>query len=77
MKTKKYNVKVKRLVMVWMHEEYEVDAMSPDDAEKQVDFGLVDPMVSAVIRGTEKSIPDSWNNNKPTVVYITKEIEEC
>ena len=39
MKTKKYNIKVKRLVMVWMHEEYEVEAMCPDDAKKQVDFG--------------------------------------
>lgn len=77
METKKYSVKVKKLVMVWMQEEYEVEAMCPDDAEKQVEFGLVDPMVSAVIRGTEKYIPDSWNNNEPTVVYKTEEVKEC
>ena len=77
MKTKKYNVKVKRLVMVWMYEEYEVKAMCPDDAEKQVDFGLVDPMVSAFMRRTEKPVPDSWNNNEPTVIYKTEEIKKC
>ena len=77
METKKYNVTVRRLVMVWMHEEYEVEALCPDDAEKQVDFGLVDPIVSAVVRGTEKSIPDSWNNNEPTEVYTTEEVKEC
>lgn len=77
MKTRKYNVKVKRLVTVWMFEKYEVEAMCPDDAEKQVDFGLVDPMVSAVIRGTEKPVPDSWNNNEPTAIYKTEEIKKC
>lgn len=77
METRKYNVEVKKLVMVWMFEKYEVEAMCPDDAEKQVDFGLVDPIVSKVIRGTEKDIPASWNNNEPTEVYTTEEIEEC
>lgn len=75
MKTKKYNVKVERLVKVWMTEEYEVDAADPDEAEKQVDFGLVDPIAYRVMWGTEQDVPMRENNGNPTRVYKTEEAE--
>lgn len=76
MKTKKYNVKVERLVKVWMTEEYEVDAVDPDDAEKQVDFGLVDPVAYRVMWGTEQQVPMRENNGNPTIIYKIKEAED-
>ena len=76
MKTKKYNVKVERLVKVWMTEEYEVDAVDPDEAEKQVDFGLVDPIAYRVMWGTEQQVPMRDNNGNPTIIYKTEEAED-
>lgn len=76
MKTKKYNVKVERLVKVWMTEEYEVDAVDPDEAEKQVDFGLVDPIAYRVMWGTEQQVPMRDNNGNPTRIYKTEEAED-
>lgn len=76
MKTRKYNVKVERLVKVWMTEEYEVDAVDPDEAEKQVDFGLVDPIAYRVMWGTEQQVPMRENNGNPTIIYKIKEAKD-
>lgn len=76
MKTKKYNVKVERLVKVWMTEEYEVDAADPDEAEKQVDFGLVDPIAYRVMWGTERDVPMRENDGNPTRIYKIEEVED-
>lgn len=76
METKKYNVKVERLVKVWMTEEYEVDAVDPDEAEKQVDFRLVDPIAYRVMWGTEQDVPMRDNNGNPTRIYKTEEAED-
>lgn len=73
---KKYRVKVERLVRIWMMEEYEVDAVDPDEAEKQVDFGLVDPIAYKVMWGTEQQVPMRENNGNPTRVYKIKEAED-
>lgn len=76
MKIKKYNVRVERLVKVWMTEEYEVNAVDPDEAEKQVDFGLVDPVAYKVMWGTEQDVPMRENNGNPTRIYKTEEAED-
>lgn len=76
METKKYSVKVERLVKVWMTEEYEVDAVDPDEAEKQVDFGLVDPIAYKVMWGTERDVPMRENDGNPTRIYKIEEVED-
>lgn len=76
MKTKKYSVKVDRLVRIWMTEEYEVDAVDPDEAEKQVDFGLVDPIAYKVMWGTERDVPMRENDGNPTRIYKIEEVDD-
>lgn len=76
METKKYSVKVERLVRIWMTEEYEVDAVDPDEAEKQVDFGLVDPIAYKVMWGTERDVPMRENDGNPTRIYKIEEADD-
>lgn len=76
METKKYSVKVERLVRIWMTEEYEVDAVDPDEAEKQVDFGLVDPIAYKVMWGTERDVPMRENDGNPTRIYKIEEVDD-
>lgn len=72
---KKYKVTVGKLVVIWMREYYEVEAENPDEAEKQVDSGFGELYDKEFLLETEKSIPDSWNNNNPTVIYKVEEAD--